>query len=202
MPARNRVTPYGDIEALPWRGAWTGNRGILHEGREIVRFHGHDAWITCVLRLGDRHHEQWVPHHYTWLYFLDEAVSFAAGHRPCAFCRRTDYDRYRAAWADAAGGETPSAREMNRTLHGERIVRGTHRRRLHALPVADLPDGVFVELDGTAHLLRGDAAVAWTPDGYGAERRRPRAGTVAVITPPSSVAAIRAGYALDVRGGG
>src|SRR4029079_1187506 len=111
MPARNRVTPYGDIEALPWRGAWTGNRGILHEGRDIVRFHGHDAWITCVLRLGDRHHEQWVAHHYTWLYFLDEAVSFAAGHRPCAFCRRPDYDRFRAAWTDAAGGEAPSARE-------------------------------------------------------------------------------------------
>jgi hypothetical protein len=45
-PARNRVTLLGDIEAIPLRGAWTGNRGILHRDREIVRFHATDLWIA------------------------------------------------------------------------------------------------------------------------------------------------------------
>ena len=99
-PARNRVTPMGEIEAFPLRGAWTGNRGILHAGHEIVRFHASDLWITCALEFRGRRHEQWQPHHYTFLYFHDEAVSFAAGHRPCAECRRESYNSYRAAWAD------------------------------------------------------------------------------------------------------
>ena len=152
-PARNRVTPYGDLEAIPLRGAFTGNRGILHEGREIVRFHQHDSWVTCSLEYKGLRREQWVPHRMTWLFFHDEAVSLAAGHRPCALCRRGDYDRYRAAWADAAGS-APSAKEMNRVLHGERIVRGTHRRRLHEAPAGDLPDGVFVDRGRAARGLR------------------------------------------------
>jgi hypothetical protein len=83
-PACNRVTPFGDIEAFALRGAYTGNRGILHSGREVVRFHQHDSWVTCALAFNDRWSEQWLAHHFTWLYFYDEAVSFAAGHRPCA----------------------------------------------------------------------------------------------------------------------
>jgi hypothetical protein len=146
-PSRNRVTPMGDIEAIPLRGAWTGNRGILHQGRQIVRFHASDLWITCALEFKDRWHEQWQPHHYTFLYFHDEAVSFAAGHRPCAECRRDSYNRYRAAWAQGLGVDLPSAKQINRQLHGERIVRGTHRRRIHPIPWADLPDGAFVLLD-------------------------------------------------------
>src|SRR3954471_13919192 len=114
---------------MPLRGAWTGNRGILHAGREIVRFHASDLWITCALSFRGRWFEQWRPHHFTWLYFHDEAVSFAAGRRPCGECRRSAYVSYRDRWS----GPTPSAREMNRVLHGERIVRGTHRRRLHEL---------------------------------------------------------------------
>ena len=81
-PARNRVTPLGDIVATPLRGAWTGNRGRLHEGREIVRFHSGDLWITCALRFKDRWDEQWRPHRFTWLFFGDEAIALAAGHRP------------------------------------------------------------------------------------------------------------------------
>jgi hypothetical protein len=197
-PARNRVTPYGDLAAIPLRGALTGNRGILHEGREIVRFHQHDSWVTCSLEYKGLRREQWVAHRMTWLFFHDEAVSFAAGHRPCALCRRNDYDRYRAAWAAALGGPAPSAKEINRVLHGERIVRRTHRRRLHEARARDLPDGVFVELDGAPHVLTGDAAVAWTVEGYGDPRARPRSGPLTVITPPSTVAALRAGYAPQI----
>src|ERR1044071_6598258 len=102
-PARNRVTPAGDIVAIPLRGAWTGNRGILHNGHDIVRSHASDLWITCELEFAARHHQQWQPGHYTFLFFHDEAVSFAAGHRPWAYCRRPSYDAYRSAWADGLG---------------------------------------------------------------------------------------------------
>jgi hypothetical protein len=196
-PACNRVTPYGDIEAFPLRGAYTGNRGILHSGRRIVRFHQHDSWVTCALRFKDRWHEQWLPHRMTWLYFHDEAVALAAGHRPCAECRRASYKQYQAAWADGRGGTPPSAREMNRRLHAERIVRGTRRRRLHRDDAAGLPDGTFVELDGAPYVILDADAVEWTREGYRARRRRP-AGSVTVITPPSTVAVLRAGYPVAI----
>jgi hypothetical protein len=196
-PARNRVTPLGEIVAIPLRGAWTGNRGILHRGREIVRFHASDLWITCALEFRGRWREQWQPHHYTFLYFHDEAVSLAAGHRPCAECRRDSYNAYRSAWADGLGVTQPSAKEINRQLHGERIVPGTHRRRLHELPWAELPDGTFVWLDGAARLLLDGSLIEWTHAGYGAGRSRPTRGAASVITPPSTVAALQAGYPLQ-----
>ncbi len=198
MPARNRVTPLGDVVAIPLRGAWTGNRGILHRDREIVRFHGGDLWIICALRFRGRHSEQWRPRHFTWLFFHDEAVALAAGHRPCGECRRDAYAAYQRAWADGLGVAPPGARDLNRALHAERIVRGTHRRRLHAADWGALPDGAFV-LDGeTPALVLGDRLVAWTAAGYGASRARPRRGRVTLITPPSSVAALRAGYPVQV----
>ncbi|SCD97633.1 hypothetical protein GA0115240_133323, partial [Streptomyces sp. DvalAA-14] len=181
------------------RGAWTGNRGILHAGREIVRPHAGDLWITCALEFRGRHHpDQWLPHHYTFLYFHDEAVSLAAGHRPCAECRRAAYNAYRAAWAEALGGEPPSARQMNQRLHGERIVRGTRRRRTHALPWAGLPDGTFVRIGEVSALVLGEQLVEWGPEGYRARRPRPGEGVAEVITPPSSVAALRAGYPVQI----
>jgi hypothetical protein len=197
-PARNRVTPLGDIEAFPLRGAWTGNRGILHSGREIVRFHASDLWITCALKFRDWWHEQWQPHHFTWLYFHDEAVSFAAGHRPCALCRRESYDAYRAAWVRALGGELPSAKAINQQLHGERIVRGTHRRRTHAVAWAELPDGAFVLRGGAPAVVAGSELVEWTREGYRDRRPRPVRGDAEVITPPSSVAVLRAGYPVQI----
>jgi hypothetical protein len=197
-PARNRVTPAGDIVAIPLRGAWTGNRGILHSGRKIVRFHASDLWITCALEFRSRRHEQWLPHHYTFLFFHDEAVSLAAGHRPCAECRRESYNAYRTAWAHGRGVDVPSAKQMNEQLHGERIVRGTHRRRIHELPWTDLPDGAFVLLDTSPAVVIGDQLTVWTHAGYRDKRGRPSRGTASVITPPSSIAALRAGYLVQV----
>ena len=197
-PARNRVTPLGEIVAIPLRGAWGGNRGILHRGREIVRTHASDLWITCVLEFGGRRYEQWRPHHFTWLYFHDEAVSFAAGHRPCAYCRRASYDAYRHAWSSELGVPVPSARDMNRQLHAERIHRGTSRRRLHDLPWQSLPDGAFVLRGGSPALVVGRRLVEWTVEGYGERTRRPRDGDAVVITPPSTVSVLRAGYAVQI----
>jgi hypothetical protein len=182
------------------RGAFTGNRGCLHEEREIVRFHAGDLWIICALRFKDRWEEQWRPRRFTWLFFHDEAVALAAGHRPCGECRRASYTAYRDAWAAAAGGALPTAQEMNRQLHAERIVRGTHRRRLHGERWPNLPDGAFVLLDDEPHLVRGRELVAWTRSGYAGRRPRPARGEATLITPPSSTAVLREGYpvAIDV----
>jgi hypothetical protein len=198
MPQRNRVTPTGEIVATTLRGAWTGNRGVIHEGREIVRFHAGNLWITCALEFRGRHRQLWIPGRWTPLFFHDEAVALAAGHRPCGECRHAEYQAYKGAWAEALGGGLPSAGEMNRRLHGERLVRGTHRRRFHETAWAELPDGAFVLVEDVPHLVREAELIAWSPTGYGAPRRRPRHGTATAITPPASLAAIRAGYPVQI----
>ena len=188
----------GDVVAIALRGAWTGNRGIIHSGTEIVRFHSSDLWITCALEFRGRRREQWQPHRFTFLYFHDEAVSFAAGHRPCAECRREAYNDYRAAWAEALGVGEPSAKLINRQLHGERIVRGTHRRRIHPMPWAGLPDGAFVRLGESPAVVIGRHLSEWTPSGYATRHGRPQAGVAEVITPPSTIAVLRAGYPVQI----
>jgi hypothetical protein len=200
MCEQNRVTPLGDVEAFPLRGAFTGNRGRLHEGRRIVRFHTSNLWIICALDFLNRWNEQWLPRRFTWLFFHDEAVALAAGHRPCAECRHGSYVAYRDAWAEAASlAAPPSALDINRQLHAERLVSGTHRRRLHRMPWSALPDGTFVvDEDGSPHLIHEMDMVRWTQSGYGAHRRRPLRGRATVITPPSTVAALRAGYPVCV----
>jgi hypothetical protein len=198
VPYRNRVTPLGDILAIPLRGAWTGNRGILHSGHDIVRFHGGDLWITCALQFGNRHQEQWLPNRLTWLFFHDEAVSFAAGHRPCGECRHRDYTAFRDAWPRGNDEAPPTARQMNRSLHGERMIRGTHRRRLHELDWGTLPDGAFVLHDGTPALVAGSRLVEWGPDGYRGRSARPARGQARVITPPSTLAVLHAGYPVQI----
>lgn len=190
---RNRVTPMGDIVATALRGAWLGNRGILHEGTDIVRFHAGNLWITCALQYQDWRLPQWSAGHLTVLFFHDEAVAYAAGHRPCALCRREAYNHFREAWASGTARPLPSAKDLDRQLHAERIVRGSHRRRLHPMPWRSLPAGTFVRGDDAPALVLPDRLVPWTPSGYGSPLRLPRAGMVEVITPPSTVATFRAG---------
>jgi hypothetical protein len=197
-PAQNRVTPLGDIQAFPLRGAFTGNRGILHSEREIVRFHAHNSWVTCALQFNGRWREQWLPRRFTWLYFHDEAVALAAGHRPCAECRRRSYEAYRDAWTAALPGARPSAQQMNSQLHAERLIRGTHQRRLHVSRWRYLSPGVFVLHDARPWLVTNERLTAWSTVGYGATEPRPRTGQVTVITPPSSVAVLSAGYPVQI----
>ncbi|HEX8078966.1 MAG TPA: hypothetical protein VF557_02015 [Jatrophihabitans sp.] len=200
-PMRNRVTPWGNIVAIEQRGAWLGNRGILHEGTDVVRFHRSDLWIICRLQYRDWRLAQWQPGHFTVLYFYDEAVALAAGHRPCALCRRADYNAFRTALTNrpgeaAAAGQPglPLAKELDRQLHQERIVRGSHRRRLHPMRWSTLPAGSFIALDGQPGLVLADSVRPWSPQGYRDPLPRPRTGTAEVITPPSTVAALRGGY--------
>jgi hypothetical protein len=192
------VTPRGDIIATPGRGAWMGNRGRLHEGhgaRAIVRNHQTKAWITCVLEFKGRRAPQWAPNHYTQLFFLDEAVAFAAGHRPCAECRRSDYNVYRQVWSETHGHPTTYARDMDNQLHRERTERSTD-----LLPWSALPDGVFVTTDDGPAVVVGDHLALWDSKTYAYRRRlpRPSAGSASVLTPPSMVAVLRAGYPVQI----
>ena len=86
MPLQNRVTPFGDLIAVPERGLVYGNRGRLHDSYgNIRRHHNGRRWIACRLSFQGRQRGSLLqPGHYTELFFLDEATAVAAGHRPCA----------------------------------------------------------------------------------------------------------------------
>jgi hypothetical protein len=177
---RNRVTPFGAIEDLPGRGTLMGNRGILHKGVEIRRRWATKAWIACVLEYKGWRAPQWQRGHYTPLFFLDEATALAAGHRPCALCRRADHRRFRSAWGDAA------LAEVDATLHAER----TGDRPV--VPRADLTDGAMVAVDDRSWLVCGGALRAWSMAGYGEHRDVP--ATVTLLTPPSVLDVLWRGY--------
>src|SRR5215211_5637346 len=121
MPLQNRVTPWGDLVAVAERGQMFGNRGVLHDAnKRIVRYNQGQRWIVCLLEFRGRHRPIMRPGHYTELFFLDEATAFAAGHRPCAECRRQDYEAFRRAWVTAhasPSGTLPSAVEIDTRLH-------------------------------------------------------------------------------------
>jgi hypothetical protein len=197
-PARNRVSPLGEIIAAPGRGAWMGNRGRLHEGRgtrDILRNHQHKTWITCALSFRGRRVAQWEPSRYTPLFFLDEAVALAAGHRPCAECRHSSYNEYRMLWAETHWGAMPYANEMDTQLHRERIGGADHRAAWDGLP-----DGVFVVTEHGPAVVVRDHLALWNRNGntYGDKLARPRNGAAIVITPPSTVAILRTGYPVQI----
>lgn len=202
MALQNRVTPYGTIEADPARGDFMGNRGILHgETRELGRRRwAHDNWIICLTAFRGRRRTVMSPRRYTELFFLDEAVALAAGHRPCYECRRQDYHAWRDAWTRAFELDAPPrAKAMDRTLHRDRIDRAVRGQRRWRAELADLPDGAFVMHDGGAHLVLGDRLLPWTHGGYAAPVARPGTGAgaeeVEVLTPQHTVAVLRAGFA-------
>lgn len=199
MPHRNRVTPLGELVATPARGLVYGNRGGLHDASgEIRRPFAVRRWIACRLEFRGRRRLPLVqPGRYTALFFLDEATALAAGHRPCAECRRPDYDRFVAFWH----GLHPSDRgadAIDVRLHDERLRAGTRERRLHDLPVRELPDGAIVLADREPHLVLGDALLPWSPEGYGRPRDRPARGRLLAVTPPSLVALLAAGWEPEV----
>lgn len=197
VPFQNRVDPCGRLHAVAARGAWMGNRGVLIDaGRRVVAPWRLRRWITCVLRFRDRRREVFTPGRYTELFFLDEATSLAAGHRPCAECRRARYEEFRAAWAKT-GGARPTAAEMDDVLHAERL-RPDGEKRTWRAPLRSLPDGVIVEHGGAPCLWWRGALRPWSFEGYGAATRASKETDVAVLTPRSIVRAIAAGFAPQV----
>lgn len=192
MPAPNRVTPRSEIVAVAARGLFMGNRGCLHRAGRLVRTHAGRRWITCETSFRGRRVPQWAEGRYTVLFFHDEAVALAAGHRPCAECRRARYLDYRERWAAALGGASPSADALDAHLHRERWADGA--QRTSTAPWASLPPGAFAAVDDGPVLVLGDRLLPWTPGGYGPPVRRPAGGRAVVLTPPASVAVLRAGY--------
>src|SRR5947209_1601664 len=154
-PLQNRVTPLGDIIATPHRGMFTGNRGIIHDPatKTLTRRWASRAWLTCLCEYKGRRRVVMAGRSWTELFFLDEATAFAAGHRPCFFCRRDDANRFRAAWQKGNRLATVSARDIDTVLHNERLVAG--RKRLHPLAksVERLPDGAMLQQGAESYLI-------------------------------------------------
>ncbi|QDW39486.1 hypothetical protein FFI89_021485 [Bradyrhizobium sp. KBS0727] len=195
MPLQNRVTPTGDIVADPNRGIFTGNRGIIHDPATKTLLNkrwSSPAWITCVCEFRGWRRQVMARRSWTELFFLDEATAFAAGHRPCFFCRRDDANRFRAAWEKGNGVTNVRAKEMDAVLHRERLERGN--KRLHSLPmpVTELPDGAMVQAGVESFLVLQGRTLLWSMAGY---RTADTAIAYAMLlTPPSTLRAISAGY--------
>jgi hypothetical protein len=198
MPLQSRVSPFGDLFADSSRGLLYGNRG--------GRFHRDDktlsarrwasrAWICCLLSFKGRHRPVW-GRGFTGLFFLDEVTAFAAGHRPCFECRRKDAEAFAALWPGRRKHKDRArVAEMDVILQAERLD-GREKRR-HRLAVSNLPDGACIVMpdnEKQAAMMQGDKLLRWSSKGYVAAGKRPRGITVDVLTPPSILAVLKAGY--------
>lgn len=178
-----------------------GNRGVLHSNGRIVKDWDIRRWIVCGLTHPSRNRKvpQWKDGSYTVLFFLDEAVAFAAGHRPCHRCRGAAYKAWKEAWAAAFGERAPSADDMDARLHRDRL--DGDRQRIHDADWGSVPAGAYA-LDGDdAVLVRDDHLVPWTPSGHGEPRPRPRSGRATLLTPELTVDILRAGYPIEMGAG-
>lgn len=195
---RNRVTPRGDIIQTAARGKFMGNRGVIHnEAKEIIAPFKHKAWITCALEFKNRHRKVMTPGRWTELFFLDEATAFAAGHRPCGECRRSDFVRFKAAWIagnpEFKYNPQTSIKLIDAVLHAERID-GQKKKVTFDDQVSALPDGTFIELENVPFLLFENRVWKWSPFGYEGGARISQSLTVRVLTPRSIVNTFRTGY--------
>ena len=87
-------------------------------------------------------------------------------------------------------------REARNRLHVERLAADRSKRCFRG-DIGDLPNGVFVRIDAwgeQAILVWGGKLLAWSPGGYRERRPRPKRKEVLVMTPPSTVETIQAGY--------
>lgn len=195
MHLQNRVTPFGEIVAISQRGMFTGNRGIIHDPATktlLSRRWATKTWLACSCEYKGRRRAVMAGRSWTELFFLDEAVALAAGHRPCFLCRREAAERFRDSWAAAKGGLRPSAETIDSVLHHERIERG--RMRVHPIPgpLAALPDGSMVVASGSAFTLYAGQAHRWTNEGYAPSE--PLRHADGLLTPPATMMALGAGY--------
>ncbi len=195
MPLQNRVTPFGEIVAIPQRGLFTGNRGILHDPATktlLAKRWATRAWLICSWEYKGRRRAVMASRSWTELFFLDEAVALAAGHRPCFVCRPEAAKQFRIFWASGRGGTIPRAADLDIALHAERLEHGRKRRHPIRTPLANLPDGAVVSLGSEAFTLRAGGAYRWTSEGY--DPPMPLTDADWLVTPPSTVKAMEAGY--------
>lgn len=202
MPLQNRVTPTGEIVATEARGTLMGNRGIIHNPSTrtlLTRRWQHHAWVCCVLEFKGFRHPIMGVSAYTELFFLDEASALAAGHRPCAYCRRVDFNRFKRAWLSGNGFSSDgfvSIKAVDQQLHRHRVER-TRRQVRYSASLATLPDGVMIRDAKQIYLVWGEQLLPWRASGYAAPMAR-HTGLISVLTPSSTVAALNAGYQPSV----
>ncbi len=205
MPLQNRVDPFGAIRADAARGRFTGNRGILHDpaSRTLLgRRWTTKAWIVCACEFRGRRRDVMGRNGpngsagWTELFFLDEVTALAAGHRPCFFCRRETANAFASAWRVAHGLAHIRAPDIDRVLHAERLATGATAVSLDATAIAALPDGTIVSAAGQPLALKAGHALPWRFAGYGpAVDPVTLRGPLTLVTPPTTVATLRAGFA-------
>ncbi len=205
MPLQNRVSPFSTLTATPERGVWTGNRGVIHnERKEIVKNHAVKYWITCVLDYKGARRQVMSPNRWTELFFLDEATAFAAGHRPCGFCRHADFKRFKNLWMAANGAHyglsDPIKMDViDACIHQERLDSNGLQKTFNA-PLTTLPDGSFVRMEGNnqPYLWLHQNLYEWSFGGYNKVLEFDKNQTVIVLTPISYIAVFKAGYVPQV----
>jgi hypothetical protein len=196
-PLQNRVTPTGEIVSDPARGLFTGNRGCLHGlDRQLgtARWRS-KLWICCVLDWKGVRRDPMPPGRWTMLFFLDEATALAAGHRPCAYCRRADFNTFAEAWRKAFRlDRRPRAAEIDEQLHAERVDSRTREQRTRPVWPQDVSDGVMLRYEGTVGLLLEGKLWPWTLRGYEQPLQIKHGARAELLTPTSTAATIAAGY--------
>ncbi|MES0069270.1 hypothetical protein NKJ73_26170 [Mesorhizobium sp. M0074] len=205
MPLQNRVDPFGAIHAVPERGLFMGNRGIIHdpETRTLLKKRwALQAWIICVCEFGNVRREPMGRNRaggkagWTELFFLDEVTALAAGHRPCFFCRRERAKDFVRRFGDAFGIAEPRAPQLDKRLHKERLASGGRATRLKPEALADLPDGTMISSGNRAYALFDGAALPWSfggydePVGFGGFTDSP----IRLLTPATTVSVLQKGY--------
>ncbi|MBZ9658201.1 hypothetical protein LB523_04040 [Mesorhizobium sp. ESP-6-4] len=206
MPLQNRVDPFGAIHAVPERGLFTGNRGIIHdpETKTLLRKRwALPAWIICVCEFGHVRREPMGRNRpggkagWTELFFLDEVTALAAGHRPCFFCRRERATDFVSRFGKAFGIEEPRAPMVDKRLHKERLGSGGRPPLVTAPELGGLPDGTVVAQGDAAYALRGGKARKWSFAGYSSPIAFDRltGGSLRLLTPATTVAVLRQGFA-------
>jgi hypothetical protein len=193
MSLQSRVDPFGNLFSASARGTLMGNRGgRIHadDGTLGTRRWASRQWICCVLDFGNRHRKVWSDS-YTEMFFLDEVIAFAAGHRPCFECRRKDAEHFAALFSGESKRATALA--MDRVLQAERL--DGKQKKTHHGKIDGLPDGAMIAVGEEAYAVRGKSLLHWTPKGYDNPKPRPDSIEVDVLTPPSILSVLDAGYA-------
>ncbi|MBC3805805.1 hypothetical protein H8K52_00420 [Undibacterium seohonense] len=203
MTLQNRVTPFGQLKAINSRGKFLGNRGILHnDEKHIIKQWRHKAWVTCRLDYPGIRREIFSKGNYSELFFLDEVTALSAGHRPCGECRRDDYKRFKELWQmanlESCESGSISIAQIDKQVHTERAGRdGT--KVTYQSSLNEVPNGVFISINGVAVLKWNNKLLEWSADGYSKyEGVLPEDFVVDVLTPKSVVGAVKAGYVPQV----
>ena len=200
---QNRVDPLGRFIQTSARGSWMGNRGVIHNDKQITKLFKHKAWIICALEFKGRKRTVMTPGRWTELFFLDEATAFAAGHRPCFECRKDDAQRFKSCWIKGNPkynfSMKTSIRQIDEIIHRDRID-SEKKKVTHPCISSDIPEGTFIWMKDDPYVFAKGRLHRWTAFGYEDSMAVPNSPTLTMLTPHSIVNAFRAGYTPQISG--